>query len=711
MALAISNKLNGIGYSELSLVRKKSGMRADVTLSDSVKAYVSYGLENRVGARPFAMNDNNTSVEIAEPISYKTHDILTGLSYNDGLTSANLRASASLFRNDIKQLNVQYALQNTVTALGAIQHATYALAPDNDSFNIKGELSRSLPDLMKGRFTAAASWGSNRQNDQLLMPLSAVQSADLAAAGYTGALPGIANPGYNNATAAGQMNYNNWNGVNGNPLSRQTAGQRIDNKLVSLGLALKPLDELGVKADYRFYESENRGGYMAFNPLTGQFGRGYTAQTGTFETLVAPNGSGGCYGAAAGSACSTTLAALASGGNASVFGLARTTRQANYGLSADYDLNRTRSLNGSVEREDIYRTFRERDKTEENKVKLGYVDRALGDATLRVSYEKDTRRGSNYNYRPYAALGQGVPGLDVATMLAYAGQSHLGATYPAFDFNNLIRMYSYNSRKYDQADRNQNILNTRVNYQAREDLDLGLNLQTKRVAYTESVYGLKNDHQDSIGVDMNYQPSFETAVTAFYNYQKGQKDMLMNSGIANIAATITCSATNFGTYGYACADTIDGINGPRPNSARWASHTTDYNNVLGLGLQNDLGFARLGVDYTFARSSTHIAYNYGTQAFNANTTANAAMQVLAGNALPDMTTVQNTITLNLVKPLDKKTTIRGMYRFEGFRVKDWHYDGVIHNAMAAYDGGTLLLDSGAMNYHVNTIGVFLNYKL
>jgi hypothetical protein len=31
--------------------------------------------------------------------------------------------------------------------------------------------------------------------------------------------------------------------------------------------------------------------------------------------------------------------------------------------------------------------------------------------------------------------------------------------------------------------------------------------------------------------------------------------------------------------------------------------------------------------------------------------------------------------------------------------------------MAAYDAGTLLLDSGAMNYHVNTFGVFLNYKM
>jgi hypothetical protein len=181
---------------------------------------------------------------------------------------------------------------------------------------------------------------------------------------------------------------------------------------------------------------------------------------------------------------------------------------------------------------------------------------------------------------------------------------------------------------------------------------------------------------------------------------------------------------NINVYGYAaCSDTTNGVNGPRPDASRWASNTTDYNNVLGLGLQEDMGFARLGVDYSFARSSTHIAYNFGSAAFvapatgaNAVTPANAALYTaqnaaLAGSALPDMTTVQNTITLNLVKPIDKKITVRAMYRYDGLRVKDWHYDGVVKNAMAAYDSGTLLLDAGALNYHVNTFGVFLNYKL
>ena len=733
MAAAISAKLNGLGYSELSLIRKKGGVRGDVNLTDNLKGYASYTLEKRVGSRPLAMNENNISTEIAEPIDYNTHDILVGLSYKDELNQANLRSSVSMFRNNISTLNVQYPLLAVNGAGGAVQHGTFDLAPDNDAFNLKGEFARSLPDLYKGRFTAAASWGSNRQNDALSAPISSAQNADLAAAGITqlqtgtsGTSLGIANPGY----TANSALVSNWNTTNA--LSQKNAGQRIDNKLVDLGLSLKPTDDLSVKGSYRFYDTVNKGGYIAYNPLTGQFGRGYSDSNGLgamdlvvgLQPGATPGTAGSCYtlpgfpvvpgcrfgtgGATVGSPNTVTT-----GTNTPVFSEARSTRQSNYGVNADYDLNRFSSLNGSVEREDFYRNFRERDKTEENKVKLGYVNRALGDTTLRVSYEKDAKRGSNYNYRTFGDLGTGLPGLDVATLISQAGVTTNGVAYPALA-GGIFSRYSYYFRKYDEANRDQKILNTRVNYQAREDLDVGLNLQVKRADYVESIYGLKKDNQDSVGVDMNYQPTFDRIITAFYNYQKGYKLMLMNAGVATTttSSAASCTAANLATYGYAaCSDTTDGINGPRPYGSEWASNTTDYNNVLGLGLQEDLGFARLGVDYTYGRSSTHIAYNFNSLAFSNVAANNAAMAALAGSALPDMTTVQNTVTLNLVKPIDKKTTVRAMYRFDGMKITDWHYDSVIHNAMANFDGNTLLLDSGAMNYHVNTFGVFLNYKL
>jgi hypothetical protein len=746
LAAAIAAKLAATPYSELGLIRKKGGVRGDITLSDNLKAYASFSLEKRVGTRPLAMNDNNTSTETAEAIDYKTYETLLGLSYKDELNQANLRFTSSLFRNNVSTMDVQFLQLGNAGQMGAMQHGTFDLAPDNEAYNIKGEFVRDLPSLWKGRFTAAASYGVNKQNDDLLAPISAAQNADLLAANggsLTGVTMTAANPGF----AANTALFTNWNTTNA--LSQKTAKQEIDNKLVDLGLSVKPINDLSVKAGYRYYETINKGGYTAYNPLTGQFGRGPAGGQAvtTLELLVAPtmNAAGlpttTCYtlpGQPAPTTAGCSAATLANGNNVPVYGQARSTKQTNITLTADYDLTRTSSLNATVEQEDFHRTFREREKTTENKFKLGYVNREIGNASVRASYETDTKRGGEYRFRTFEDLGTGIPGLDIATQLALENPNNMyvnaagvvilapaavtnnGVTYPALAAN-LFTRYSTLMRKYDQADRNQNILNGRVNVAVREDLDMGLNLQMKRATYPDSFYGLTSDNQDSLGFDLNFQPSSTKSITAFYNYQNGNKKMSLNSGVAGntgsglTAAALTSCVTVGQTFSaYQCADAV-----ARPASAAWQSDTTDRNDVIGAGFQNDFGFVRLGIDYTFAKSSTHISYTTGNSAYAPQTTNpsatgglnNAAMAALAGSALPDMTTLQHTITINLVKPIDKKASVRAMYRYDNMRIADWHYDGVIHNAMAAYDAGTLLLDSGPSNYHVSTVGISLNYKL
>jgi hypothetical protein len=76
-----------------------------------------------------------------------------------------------------------------------------------------------------------------------------------------------------------------------------------------------------------------------------------------------------------------------------------------------------------------------------------------------------------------------------------------------------------------------------------------------------------------------------------------------------------------------------------------------------------------------------------------------------------MTYVQQTLNLNLLIPVSKRLSLRLYDRIEIGGVADWHYDGVVKNAVANYDSGTLLLDSGPAGYRANVIGVFLQYKL
>lgn len=720
MAKAISDKLATIPDSELSLVRRKGGARIEKMLTDNWRVYGSFSQEHRTGARPFAMNEGNISTEIAEPIDYTTHDFWSRLQYADALTQFNLSTSLSLFRNNISTLNVQYPLLNSALPFGAIQTATYDLYPDNNAFNLKGEFARSLPNFFNGRFNAALSWGTSRQNADLLAPVSAAQSAQLAAAGIT-TLGGSTNVGY----ATGSSLVSNWNSTAA--LSQQTAGQRIDTALLDLGLAVRPADALSMKGSFRVLDTVNKGGYTAYNPLTGQFGRGVADGNGANMDVVVglnpgatPGAAGNCYvppGYPAVAGCTFGLAGVvANGANTPVFGQARSTRQMNYGWSADYDLSHTSSLNAALEREEFNRDYRERDKTWEDKLKLGYVNRGLGDATLRTSLETDRKRGGDYNYRTFEDLGTGLPGLDPATQIRLAGTLGYTAFSPAggtvANNANLFNRYSYYFRKYDQADRDQNIFNVRLNYQAREDLDLGLTLQKKNVNYPDSFYGLEKDKQDSLSLELNYQPSSGKTLYAFYSYQQGQKSMNLNSGAPLVPVNNTCTAANLALYGYsACSDGINGIGGSRPASDAWSMNTNDRNNALGIGFQSAIGKMQFGVDYSYANSSTAISYNYGSTALSGVAANQAAAALIAGSALPNMTFVQQTLNFNLLIPVNKKLSLRLFDRIEVGQVKDWHYDSVITGAVGAYDSGTLLLDAGAQNYHANVIGVFIQYKL
>jgi hypothetical protein len=717
IAGSINTYLNGVsGDTELAVVRKKGGVMADIRLADRWKAYAGYSQEERKGTRPFSMNENNYTVEIPEPIDYTTHDFLSGFSYTDPLMHANLRASASLFRNNISSLTVQQPWLAAATGIAAAQTTIFDLYPNNNAFNLKGEFARNLPDLWKGRFTANAAWGTSRQNDTLMMPIDQSQSSQVASAYGSTVVQGINNPGY----ATNTLNLNNWNGVNGSPLSQSTAKQRIDTTLLNVGLAFVPVENLDVKGDVRYYESNNKGGYTAYNPLTGQFGRGFRNST-SFDLVVGSSGTPGaigvpCYvppGYPAVTGCTFNGNAGVAGqstnnpANIPVVNPARDTKQYNYSLAADYDFGKTwGSLNGVIEREDFHRNFREREKTWEDKVKLGYVNRAFQEATVRVSFEDARRRGSEYEFWPVADMGTGLPGLDWATIwnqytTAAAGT---GWTIAPSALQGYFARYAYESRKADQADRNQQVLNTRLNVMPRSDMDFGVALQLKNATYPDSGYGLEKDQWRSVNFDLNYQPSTTTQLFAYYSFQEGDRSMRGNTGTnaANAGNTCTFAAGSPLTVDqavYQCAQMVWTASG------KWNLDTNDKNNVLGLGFQTAIRTMKLGMDYVYSESKSAVSYNYNVGALS------AAQALLAGSAFPNMTLLQHTLTAHLMIPIERKISMHLLYRYENGRVKDWHYSNVPIGASAAENAAAVMLDAGPQNYHANIYGTLLQIKL
>jgi hypothetical protein len=719
LAASIANTLAATDYSELSIVRKKGGARIDIALDNFWKGYASYSQERRTGARPYSfIESGNTSVDIAEPIDYTTHDLLAGLQYSDSLNQANLRASLSLFRNKIGTLNVQYPLvTGAATGLAAIQSTTLDLYPDSNAINLKGEFARRLPDFFNGRFTAAVAWGSNRQNDDLLAPL-------LNASGVATTGNGLATgAGYTNATA--NFDVSKWNTTAA--LSQPTAKQRLDSKLLDLGLSLKPTDDLSVKGNMHHYETVNKANdgnghqYTAYNPLTGQFGY-INRDVALTSSVGSTTGVGGpCY-TLSGVAVPNCLfnGPLLNGTSPAnsptnvVYSLARDYKQDVFTLSADYDLGNRSSIEGTLERENYTRHMREREKTWEDKVKLGYVSRDFDIATLRASFETDRRRGGEYNtgllanvpYYQQVAYSMALPGSSLATimsMLGTAGYPPNAAAMTATWFSRFMAQ----GRKTDLADRDQDILNGRLNFNPREDLDVGVMLQFKNAKYPASLIGAQKDNLTTLNFDINYQPSVAQQITAFYSRQDGTKEQRNDTGGGTCAGltTTTSFAANCAMVNYTGTANL----GTYLATSLWNMRTKDINDVIGLAFQQDFGVTRLAVDYTYSRGRTKIGYDYGSTALPA---AQVTAEAILGSAMPDMTTAQHTLTANLLVPIEKNLSARLMYRYEGFRVKDWHYDDILVGKVMSVGGeAALLLDAGPMNYHANVIGVMFQYKL
>jgi hypothetical protein len=250
-----------------------------------------------------------------------------------------------------------------------------------------------------------------------------------------------------------------------------------------------------------------------------------------------------------------------------------------------------------------------------------------------------------------------------------------------------------------------------VNYLAREDLDIGAMVQVKRVNYPgNAVSGVQKDDINTYNIEANYQASSEKQFSFFYTRQDGNSRTVENYGFGGVGG-----AGNVGTYlGNMCNNnvvlsTVTSANfdcivaNLRDPAADVTMETSNTNDVVGIGYQQDFGKMILSVDYVYARSTSAITHVYGSAALTAGN------QLVADQygAYPDMATEQNTLSINMLMPITKKLAARFMASYEDFKVQDWHYD-YLQDANTA---GLVLNDLGPQNYRVTSVGVFLNYEM
>ena len=631
-AAALQSLASSTPDTTLGLTRKKGGAGIDMSLGDSWKFFSSYTIEHRKGARPIGGMEGNG--ETVEPIDYKTHDLLAGLQFADSVSQFNLALSASLFRNDIDALTWENPFRHATGAL-LVQGGRLSLPPDNDAYNAKMDYARALPAFYNGRFNASVSLGKMRQNDNLLPPTLTEGS-------------GAADPGGFNG------NFNLWNTTAA--LSQQSANASIDTRLVDLGLSLAPADKLTVRGTLRHYETHNHTGYTAFNRQTGQFG-----------SVIQDNFSFGIFDGT---------------NNFRYRSIPFEGSKDNYRLNGEYQVRRRAVLTAAYEREDFHRAYRERDRTWEDRVSIGYTDRGFESATLRLSYEYGSRRGSPYNSNPYKDFY-------TASLAAYTDTAA----------NLLDRLHNLEElRKFDLADRKQQVLKARVNYLARADMDLGVTLQAKINDYPADFGRSGAQTQNSLNFDLNYLPSAVTAVNVYYSYQTSKMKQ------ATVADVGSAAAAGCVFLPPSCSNSFAAPFSIYPADQYWSAMSKDRTDTFGLGLRHDFGKPKLDVQYTLSRSRSPLSYTYAS----ASALQSPAFAAQAGDGFPDLTYDLRVLDMGLRLPLSRRTAVRLFYHAETGKIADWHYSGLDQSTIV---GNRVYLDAGPRNYRANVLGAFVQVTL
>lgn len=653
---ALQAAVASAGETTLSIDRKKVGLRVDAPLGERLNGFLSYTSERREGERPFgggfifdfirrsASNPTGFNVlgavtETVEPIDYTTHEFLTGMRYVGQKDRLNLTLAASLFRNDISSLTWENPFSVNFGAINdnasSYERGRFALSPDNDAYNIKADYARMLP--LQGQFTAVLSAGRMRQDERLLPPtINDGINAYGVPASYAATIEG-----YDTTRV----------------LSQQRADAQIDTRLADLGLSLKPLDDLTLRAKVRYYDEDNRTRYVAIDPTTGKIG---------YPGL--DYGLAGVFGANFG------FYNAARSNNIHYISIPTSYTKLTGSLGADYQLSRLTQVGATLEREETERPYREVKDTVEDKLKLSFNTRALDRATMRASYEYADRHGSEYRY-------------DIYEHFYTSSRDDYTGTAPVHTLAEL--------RKFDVADRRQQILNLRWNYMLREDMDAMLSLQHKIGDYYDSDYGrIGEERLDSLNLEWTYVPAPGSSFFTWYSLQSAkQKQGNINQGVSGTRASSHA-----------------GEDGMYPLENAWSAGSSDLNHALGLGFAHDFGWMRVESRYSYMWSVSRVNYDYVTAeaATVGSGTQETQTAAMAGTEFADMRYRQQVLETSVVKDLNKASSLRFFHRWEKRNVADWHYTGLDGSPLI---GQKLYLGMTPERYNVNVFGVFWQHRL
>jgi Putative outer membrane beta-barrel porin, MtrB/PioB len=641
----------GVPGRNLTVTRSKTGLSLDAWLSPRWSAYGALSEEQRRGARPFGgaffynfiYTGNAGVLETPRPVDDSTININGGLRFAGNRWRMDLGYTGSFYRDRYLRLDFQSPFTLTPTRPNAtsapVYQGQFALEPDNDYHNLRATLTRRLP--WNGELSLTASGGRMRQDDDLIAPVNCQGSFGVDTTGS--GVPGGANRFLYNCA--------DWNTPAS--LSRRSADMQIDTLLFDGRFTLQPSDAWLLRGGLTFNREDYRNTYLAYNPLTGDYG--YITENGAAASIQA--GAVGTWNPQTSPSVITRVRSLP---------LDQQTTAANLGADWRLSPRNTLSLTWLTERDEP--THRERTRVDRDTLKLGFSSRALDWLTLRASYAWLEQDGGPYDYSPYdSAYSVSLPGFVAPT-----------GGIPAFTVDAL--------RKYDLADRREHKLDFIATAALGDNMTLGLNLRGDWNDYGAQI-GRQAYDREGASLQWDWQPSTRTQASAYYGYDRARLRM------AAVADLVFGPDASLGGPDY-------------PDEARWWAYDKQRNRNAGATLRHDFGGLRLDMGWNRidARGLTSYRYNSPVAlAYFAD-----GIGVPPEGQFPLMRYRVDALTVGLDIPLSRRFSLRLFDYIERGRIADWHYEGLEQSRVIDH---RVYIDGGPQSYTSNLVGLLLDIRL
>jgi len=629
-AAQVTNVLAATAPSDLKITRDKAGFNLRYKIQDDLEAFFQVSNEWRDGTKPlggtFAYPFQNGATEVVEPIHYTTLDVTAALRYSGEESEANLTYVGSIFRDELQSLTWQNPglSGNARPGVFVPPLGRLSLPPSNEYHSLKADFAEILaPEL---RLSGNLTFSIMRQNDALLPP-----TAD------SGTIPGLAT----------SINLSQWNSVAA--LSMPHAHAAIDTFRAFAQLEYTPASDWTLDITLKDNSEDNRTNYVAFNPLTGQYG--YIAIDGGLAPF-SPGLSGVYEPGVPGSVVQI-----------------RNIPFANDNLELDakaaWRLSSHMKLDATYTHNTIRHTAREVPDADDNRFSLQWAWTGNKWGTLRASYEYARLSGSDYTSNPYTPYySTALPG--------YVPQSAAGDA--PFTLSAL--------RKFDVGNRTEHTMHLQSNFvlSARSDLQFGNDV---KIDTYDTLYGLRSANRYDFNGAFAYQLSSRTTFNGFANYEFQEHSVAGINPSGNGGVDASAGGPNY------------------PLANGWYQNASDHDATLGASLHQAFDTITLDLNYTFTATSSSLRYYYAS----AGAFFNSLSAAQAGSQFPNTDFTYHMLEGNLRWQYSSAMAIRLYYRLDYRNLNDFHYTGL----SAAIVNHNTYLGVVPENYTAQAIGTFVQY--